>query len=154
MRRFLPLFVALSLTACLNLNVDVPTAPNNPSDPATETFASSLNINIATMQKTASGVYYKDPTVGTGDELTSQTKVVVSYLVLLKTGAPVGQILDETIDLITQPVGFKDGVVGMRVGGERILVVPSALGYGPRTDLQGIPPNSTLIFDVKLNLIP
>jgi hypothetical protein len=44
--------------------------------------------------------------------------------------------------------------VGMRVGGERILVVPSALGYGPRTDLPGIPPNSTLIFDVKLNLIP
>lgn len=154
MRRFLPLLVALSLTACLNLNVDSPTASNNPSDPATETFASSLNINIATMQKTASGVYYKDATVGAGDELTSQTKVVVSYLVLLKTGAPVGQSLSETMDLTTQLVGFKDGIVGMRVGGERILVVPSALAYGPRTDLPGIPPNSTLIYDVKLNLIP
>ena len=154
MRRFLPVFVALSLTACLNLNVDSPTASNNPSDPATETFASSLNINIATMQKTASGVYYKDATVGTGDALTSQTKVVASYLVLLKTGAPVGQSLNETMDLTTQPVGFKDGIVGMHVGGERILVVPSALGYGPRTDLPGIPPNSTLVFDVKLNLIP
>jgi len=154
MRRFLPLLVALSLTACLNLNVDSPTASNNPSDPATETFASSLNINIATMQKTASGVYYKDATVGTGDELTSQTKAVFSYLLLLKTGALVGQSLSETVDLTIQPVGFKDGVVGMRVGGERILVVPSALGYGPRTDLPGIPPNSTLVFDLKLELIP
>ncbi|HET7374367.1 MAG TPA: FKBP-type peptidyl-prolyl cis-trans isomerase, partial [Gemmatimonadaceae bacterium] len=133
MRRFLPFLVALSLTACLNLNVDSPTASNNPSDPATETFASSLNINIATMQKTASGVYYKDATVGTGDALTSQTKVVVSYLVLLKTGAAVGQSLSETMDLSTQLVGFKEGIVGMRVGGERILVVPSALAYGPRT---------------------
>ena len=154
MRRFLPLLVALSLTACLNLNVDSPTASNNPSDPATETFASSLHINIATMQKTASGVFYKDPTVGTGDELTSQTRVVASFLALLKTGAPVGQIVNQTVDLTIQPVGFRDGVVGMRVGGERILVVPSALGYGPRTDLPGIPPNSTLVFDVKLNLIP
>lgn len=154
MRRFLPLLVALSLSACLNLNVDSPTASNNPSDPATETFASSLNINIATMQKTASGVYYKDATVGTGDALTSQTKVVVSYLVLLKTGAAVGQSLSETMDLSTQLVGFKEGIVGMRVGGERILVVPSALAYGPRTDLPGIPPNSTLIYDVKLDLIP
>lgn len=154
MRRFLPLLVALSLSACLNLNVDSPTASNNPSDPATETFASSLNINIATMQKTASGVYYKDATVGTGDALTSQTKVVVSYLVLLKTGAAVGQSLSETMDLTTQLVGFKEGIVGMRVGGERILVVPSALAYGPRTDLPGIPPNSTLVYDVKLDLIP
>jgi FKBP-type peptidyl-prolyl cis-trans isomerase FkpA len=154
MRRLLPVLVALSLTACLNLNVDSPTVSNNPSDPATETFASSLHINIATMQKTASGVFYKDTTVGTGDELNSQRQVVVSYLLLLKTGAPVGQSVNQTLDLTVQPVGFRDGVVGMRVGGERILVVPSALGYGPRTDLPGIPPNSTLIFDVKLNLIP
>ena len=154
MRRFLPLVGALSLTACLNLNVDSPTAADKPSDPATETFASSLHINIATMQKTASGVFYRDTTVGTGEELTAQTRVVASYLVLLKTGAPVGQVVNQTVDLTIQPAGFRDGVVGMRVGGERILVVPSALGYGPRTDLPGIPPNSTLVFDVKLNLIP
>lgn len=154
MRRLLPVIGALSLTACLNLNVDSPTAQNNPSDPATETFASSLNINIATMQKTASGVYYKDATVGTGDELTSQTRVVVSYLLLLKTGAPAAQGVNETQDLANQPAGYRDGIVGMRVGGERILVVPSALGFGPRTDLPTIPPNSTLVYDVKLTLIP
>jgi peptidylprolyl isomerase len=154
MRRLLPVVGALSLTACLNLNVDSPTASNNPSDPATETFASSLNIDIATMQKTASGVYYKEATVGTGDELTSQPKAVVSYLLLLKNGAAVAQSLNETQDLSVQPVGYRDGIVGMRVGGERIIVVPSALGYGPRTDLPTIPPNSTLIYDVKLILIP
>ncbi len=154
MRRLLQVTAALSLTACLNLNVDSPTAANSPSDPATETFASSLNINIATMQKTASGVYYRDATVGTGDQLASQTKVIVSYLLFLKTGALVTQSLNETEDLTTTITGFKDGIVGMHVGGERIVVIPSALAYGPRTDLPGIPPNSTLVFDVKLNLIP
>ena len=154
MRRFLPLLVALSLTACLNLNVDSPTASNNPSDPATETFASSLHVNIATMQQTASGVFYRDTTVGTGDQLTSQSKAVVSYLLFLKTGTLVAQRLSETEDLTNTIAGFKDGIIGMRVGGERIIVIPSALAYGPRTDLPAIPPNSTLIFDVKLELIP
>lgn len=154
MRRIVALVGALSLSACLNLNVDTPTASNNPSDPATETFASSLNINIATMQKTASGVYYKDVTVGTGDSLTTQTNVVVSYLILLKNGAAVAQQVNLSESLSNEPQGLRDGMVGMRVGGERILVVPSALGFGPRTDVPGVPPNSTLVYDVRLELLP
>ena len=154
MRRILALVGALSLSACLNLNVDTPTASGNPSDPATETFASSLNINIATMQKTASGVYYKDVTVGTGDSLTTQTNVVVSYLILLKNGAAVAQQVNLSESLSNEPQGLRDGMVGMRVGGERILVVPSALGFGPRTDVPGVPPNSTLVYDVRLELLP
>jgi FKBP-type peptidyl-prolyl cis-trans isomerase len=45
--------------------------------------------------------------------------------------------------------GVNQGVVGMRVGGKRRLIVPAKLGHGPRgTKL--IPPNSELTFDVEL----
>ena len=146
---------ALSLSACLNLNVDAPAGvENNPSDPASESFASSLHIDLSTMQKTSSGVYYRDVTVGTGDSLTLQNSVTVSYLIFLKNAALITQQLNLTENLTAEPQGFRDGVSGMRVGGERVLVVPSALGFGPRTDVPGIPPNSTLVYDVILGFIP
>jgi hypothetical protein len=155
MRRILALAGALSLTACLNLNVDAPpVVSDNPSDPATETFAASLHIDLASMQKTESGVYYKDVKVGEGDSLSVQNSVVVSYLIFLKTAALVTQQLNLTENLTAEPPGFRDGVAGMRVGGERILVVPSALAFGPRTDVPGVPPNSTLVYDVILGFIP
>lgn len=155
MPRILALVGAMSLSACLNLNVDAPaTVANNPSDPATETFASSLNIDISKMDKTSSGVYYRDVKDGTGDSLSTQGNIVVSYLIFLKNGSLVTQQVNLTENVSVEPQGFRDGVVGMRVGGERILVVPSALGFGPRTDVPGVPPNSTLVYDVILGLIP
>jgi FKBP-type peptidyl-prolyl cis-trans isomerase FkpA len=45
--------------------------------------------------------------------------------------------------------GFDQGVVGMKVGGLRRLIVPPTMGYGPAR-LGPIPPNSTLLFEVEL----
>lgn len=45
--------------------------------------------------------------------------------------------------------GLNEGVVGMAVGGQRKLIVPPELAYGPLT-VQEIPPNATLDFDIEL----
>lgn len=65
--------LVLALAACS-------TEPNrcastNPSDPATEVFAPSLNIDLSTWAKTPSGVYTQDVVVGTGATLQQPTTV-------------------------------------------------------------------------------
>ena len=151
-RRMIPL-AALVLVAC---NLDVPgndPAADNPSDPATETFASNLNINIAEMTKTSLGDYYKDLKPGTGPALGGPQVVILSYEAFLKTGVEVDQQVNEQLDLSAVVRGLQDGMLGMQAGGERIVVVPSANAWGAFPQ-PGIPPNSTLVFDVLLKTIP
>jgi FKBP-type peptidyl-prolyl cis-trans isomerase len=48
--------------------------------------------------------------------------------------------------------GWEKGLIGMKVGGQRILIIPSALGYG-NMQVGTIPPNSTLVFAIELREI-
>jgi FKBP-type peptidyl-prolyl cis-trans isomerase FkpA len=148
-------FLITALLATVSCNDEI-TGLGPPSDPATETFAPSLSINISQMTRLPSGVYIQDLVVGTGDSITARTDSLwLTYTGFLKTGTS----FDDGVNTLFQPAfvipGFIDGLLGLRVGGRRRIVIPSALGYGGRSvkDADGkiiVPRQSTLIFNVEL----
>ncbi len=59
--------------------------------------------------------------------------------------------LPATFTLVNQSIipGWIQGMTGMKIGGRRILLIPSVLAYG-RSGKNSIPPNSAIIFDIEL----
>lgn len=147
--------LVLSALAALACNDEV-TGLGPPSDPTTETFATSLGVNLSQFQQTPTGVFYRDLSIGTGAEVVAATDTVwVTYAVFLKDGKLVDSGNNSRFVPSGLIAGFRQGIVGMRVGGKRKLVVPSALAYGgeSRRGQDGkilIPRQSTLVFDVEL----
>ena len=104
-----------------------------------------------------------DVKTGTGKEATPGKMVRVHYTGWLfdKSAADnKGKKFDSSRDRsgnFTFPLGvgrvikgWDQGVQGMKVGGQRILIIPSSMGYGARGAGSIIPPNATLVFDVEL----
>lgn len=96
-----------------------------------------------------------DTVIGAGDEVQPSQTITAHY-----TGALVkdGTIFQSSKDF-GQPAtfgleqvieGWTKGVPGMRVGGTRRLVIPSAQAYGSVRAAANIPPNSDLVFDIEL----
>ena len=109
---------------------------------------------------TPSGLQYEDTVVGTGYEAKPGHNVVVHYTGWLYVSGEQGAKFDSSKDRgepFIFPLGggmvikgWDEGVQGMRVGGQRTLIIPADLGYGVRGAGGVIPPNATLKFDVEL----
>ena len=104
-----------------------------------------------------------DIKTGTGKEATAGKVVSVHYTGWLFDKSAVdnkGKKFDSSRDRpgnFTFPLGagrvikgWDQGLQGMKVGGQRTLIIPSSMGYGARGASNIIPPNATLIFDVEL----
>ena len=150
MKKILGLLLMLASAGCNNSVLGA----GDPSDPATESFAASLNVDIAASRQTESGVYIRDLRVGTGEEAAEADQVTITYAGYLSDGTLFdSRGTPSQLSLLGTIQGFRDGIIGMRVGGVRKIVIPSELAYSwqGRPDAKPpIPRNATLIFDVEL----
>ena len=139
------LAVALVIAACGGS----PLGPN-PSD--TE-FDASLGIDLAAMTETASGLFYIDDPVGTGEIAAADDSVTVDFELWLSDATAIQSGVFSFILGAGQAIaGFDEGVTGMREGGERTLVIPASLAYGSE-GVPGIPGDAVLVYEVGLTVV-
>ena len=106
--------------------------------------------------KTSSGLGYIDMLPGTGPSPQSGTPVKVHYSGYLMDSTKFDSSLDRNeplvfvIDAGQVIKGWDEGILGMKVGGKRKLIIPAHLAYGERGIPGVIPPSADLVFDVEL----
>ena len=127
---------------------EIPATPETPVNPETPKGNK--------MTTTASGLQYQDEIVGEGASPQKGQTVVVHYTGTLTDGTKFDSSRDRNSPFtfvigVGQVIkGWDEGVMSMKIGGKRKLVIPASLGYGAQGAGGVIPPNATLNFDVEL----
>jgi FKBP-type peptidyl-prolyl cis-trans isomerase len=139
-----------------------PPAAATPADPSLSKVPNTITIKgkSVVLKTLPSGVKYYDVNVGSGVEAQTGRTASVLYSGSLLNGT----VFDASVRHGNVPFsvplgqgrvikGWDEGIPGMKVGGERILVIPAPLAYGANSPTPAIPANSTLQFDVTLKSI-
>jgi FKBP-type peptidyl-prolyl cis-trans isomerase FkpA len=147
--------VAVACVAFADAAVAQQPATQSPQS-ASQTLASKIGAQVTELKKI-------DVKQGDGAEANAGKAVIVHYTGWLYDptaadghGAKFDSSLDRKVPFgftlgAGQVIkGWDMGVVGMKVGGKRTLVVPPQMAYGERGFPGAIPPNATLLFDVEL----
>jgi peptidylprolyl isomerase len=156
-KRSLQQIQALLIVAAVIVVASAAWAASPTSTPAPASTASATAKAAEPKLITAkSGLKYADLEIGTGTEVKTGMLVLVNYEGRLANGEKFDSSYDRR-----EPFSFKigagqviqgweEGVIGMKVGGKRKLVIPPDLGYGEAGAPPRIPPNATLTFEVKV----
>jgi FKBP-type peptidyl-prolyl cis-trans isomerase len=105
---------------------------------------------------TASGLRYLDLRLGQGDEAALGKIVEVHYVGWLEDGTRFDSSRDQDRPLTFRLgagdalKGWDEGLVGMKVGGKRKLVIPPGLGFGKQGVGSVVPPNAILYYEFEL----
>lgn len=162
-------FPALALAAVLlagtvgcgakDNDADSNTGASAPAADATKVpDTTTIDGKTVPLTKTASGLRYYDMKVGTGPSPKTGQTVSVQYTGTLLDGTKFDSTADHGGQPFEFPVGagqviqgWDEGVLPMKVGGKRRLVIPGDLAYGANPPPGSpIPPNATLVFDIEL----
>ena len=115
-----------------------------------------LDVIVGESVTTATGLIYVVQVIGNGAAPTAGKQVTVHYTGTLTDGTKFDSSIDRGEPLsfiigVGQVIkGWDEGIMLMRVGGQRTLTIPPQLAYGDQEILGVIPAGSTLIFDVEL----
>lgn len=124
-------------------------------EPEDAVYADDLEVDFAKMERTSGGLWIEVVMQGVGRQAVRGREAVIHFVGFL----PDGTIIDSSLsgdpyafelgsgDVIR---GWNEGIVGMKVGERRRLVVRPSLGYGGRGKPPAVPPNSILVFDIQL----
>ena len=149
MRMVLALVAVLGLAACGDDGLG--------PDPESVKFAASLGIDLSKMQKLADGTYIQTVVAGTG---TTPLKITDNATVNQQGWLANGSQFSPQSVIAKYPVlnyvpGFTNGIIGMKTGETRKIVIPGSQGYGSSPPSgSGIPNNAVLVFQVTLISIP
>ena len=116
----------------------------------------SCSDNTGKVVTTESGLQYVDLVAGKGDTPKIGQKVSAHYIGTLEDGKKFDSSYDRnspiefTVGVKEMIPGFDEGVMTMKKGGKRKLIIPAELGYGSKGIPGVIPANATIIFEVEL----
>lgn len=151
------ILVAAALTACSSSTpVSTPTAAPATQPAATQPATTQPAPTAPAAAPVAEKVKITDLKVGKGPAAKNGDTIVVNYTGWLTNGKKFDSSIGRAPFTLTLGAGqvipgWDQGLVGMKAGGKRRLIIPPSLGYGANGTPDGtIPPNSTLKFDVTL----
>jgi peptidylprolyl isomerase len=148
---------ATDVTGTETNTVTMPAVPGDYT--VSEATGKAPTVDLAPGSGNVSALYSRDIVTGKGAAVTAADTVTVQYVGI---GAQTKTKFDSSWDRgqpaqfgLNQVIaGWTQGLVGMKVGGRRLLVIPADLAYGATPPTSAIKPNETLVFVVDLISVP